>query len=105
MTAEIAKSKSSLSGLKTEVLHAAGVDYGDVEKKLDAKIDEKFDGHWYSFLKDGYKKHVHEKVAELKDGKKEVDANMWEKVKSSVTEWFFGLVGTIVVGKNVADFM
>jgi|GEM_PF-5055673 len=105
MTEAIAQSKNSLSGLKSEVMEAKTVDYAALEEKLINNIDEKFSGHWYSFLAKPYKKHVHEKVQELKEGKQDEDKNTWEKITSSIADWFYGLVGSMVLGKSVSDMI
>lgn len=106
MTAEIAKSRNSLSGLRQEVLNNANIDYNTIQTKLDQKIDEKFNGHWYSFLGERYKNYAHRKIEEVKNGKQE-DANtsMWDKITNSIGDWFYGLVGTLVIGKNVTDII
>lgn len=40
-------------------------------------------------------------MLELKEGNKQTDKNRWDKIKSSLRDWFFGLIGAMFIGKEV----
>lgn len=106
MTEAIKNSKQSLTGLKAEVLQAGNVDYEKIEKELVDDAAKKLEEHWYSKpFAAGYRKHIHKKVEELKNGKKDADEGRWKKVKSSINDWFYGLIGGMFIGKKIADLI
>lgn len=113
MASALHESNNSIAALKNEVLNKTN--YESIEKELDKElIDDalpKLKEHRYtrrltqSWIVDSYKKHIHEKVEEMKMGKKENNKNNREKFVASLKDWFFGLLGTLFVGKKVADIL
>lgn len=72
MTEALKNSQNSLSNLKNELLQKPNINYETIENELVNDATAKLDEHRYTkWLKEPYKKHIHEKVEEMKNGKKD----------------------------------
>lgn len=90
MTDALRQSKEGLSGLKNEVIEK--VNYETLEKQLSDEAEAKLGQHRYSkWLIEPYKKHIHEKIAELKS-EKTVEKSGWQKFIAFVKDGFFAVV-------------